>query len=357
MKILFLVEQVGPYHHARFLNLAIKCDLEVIEINSKSHEYDWDTQFNSYNYRRKQVNSFKEIIQCISSFRPNAVVLTGWYNSKYLLTAVFCQISKIIVVGISDSTYIDSVRYVFKEFIKIFLLKNFDIFLVAGSRSKNYLKRLGFSKLIIQPWDVVDNHYFSSWPSDKDLNYFKSINRLPLNYWLIVCRFLPKKNHTGLIEAYSQALKIDHGLPDLIFIGSGELEPEIRDLVSLHLLGNKIHFRGFIQIDELPGYYHCSNGLILPSTSDQWGLVVNEALACDKPVMVSKYCGCTDDLVFSFNGLVFDPNDSQDFIGSLIKFKSIRYKLFHSRELLSHFSIDSFSNSLINALNHLLLKE
>ena len=49
-----------------------------------------------------------------------------------------------------------------------------------------------------------------------------------------------------------------------------------------------------------------------PSTTEQWGLVVNEAMAAGLPVIVSARCGCAPDLVVDGeNGFRFNPEDTR----------------------------------------------
>ena len=52
---------------------------------------------------------------------------------------------------------------------------------------------------------------------------------------------------------------------------------------------------------------------MLPSISEPWGLVVNEALASGLPVLVSRNSGCAEDLVAHSNsGLMFDPYSASE---------------------------------------------
>jgi glycosyltransferase involved in cell wall biosynthesis len=68
---------------------------------------------------------------------------------------------------------------------------------------------------------------------------------------------------------------------------------------------------GFKQYDELPAYYGLAGAFVLGSTEEQWGLVVNEAMAAGLPVLVSRRCGCAPELVRDGeNGFTFDPHDA-----------------------------------------------
>jgi glycosyltransferase involved in cell wall biosynthesis len=67
---------------------------------------------------------------------------------------------------------------------------------------------------------------------------------------------------------------------------------------------------GFRQYEELPAWYGLASAFVHASTTEQWGLVVNEAMASGLPVIVSERCGCAPDLVeHGVNGFTFDPYD------------------------------------------------
>jgi glycosyltransferase involved in cell wall biosynthesis len=56
-------------------------------------------------------------------------------------------------------------------------------------------------------------------------------------------------------------------------------------------------FYGFRQLEENPVFYALAEAFILPSLYEEWGLVVNEAMACSLPVIVSRTAGCAEDLL------------------------------------------------------------
>ena len=57
-----------------------------------------------------------------------------------------------------------------------------------------------------------------------------------------------------------------------------------------------LHILGFQNQTEMPAAYSAADVLVLPSSSETWGLVANEALACGRPIVVSDSCGCAPDL-------------------------------------------------------------
>jgi len=58
-----------------------------------------------------------------------------------------------------------------------------------------------------------------------------------------------------------------------------------------------VFFYGFRQIEENPVFYSLAEAFVLPSLKEEWGLVVNEAMASGLPVIVSRTAGCAEDLL------------------------------------------------------------
>ncbi len=77
-------------------------------------------------------------------------------------------------------------------------------------------------------------------------------------------------------------------------------------------LSEYIHFPGFLKQDQLLPYFAHAGCFVHASIEEQWGLVVNEAMAAGLPVIVSNRCGCFQDLVVEGkNGFGFSPNDTK----------------------------------------------
>ena len=83
-------------------------------------------------------------------------------------------------------------------------------------------------------------------------------------------------------------------------------------------LHSHVHLPGFKQYDELPVYYAFAKAFVHASTTEQWGLVVNEAVASGLPVIVSNRCGCVPELV-NGNGFTFDPFDEHELAERLLR--------------------------------------
>jgi glycosyltransferase involved in cell wall biosynthesis len=230
---------------------------------------------------------------------PVVIVSVGWADRAYQTLLVLAHQRRIPVVLVSDSRQQDEPRNGIKEWLKRQLLRGYSSALVAGQESRAYLAGLGFpTPAILQPWDVVDNAFFAQAAA-------QSFPRQP--HFLCVSRMVVKKNHIALLKAYG-AYQQQGGLWGLKLVGSGPEEPAIRQAMANLPRPDRVELLPFCQLEPLGRLYGEASAFVLASTTDQWGLVVNEAMAAGLPCLVSNACGCAVDLiVHGTTGWRFDP--------------------------------------------------
>ncbi len=118
----------------------------------------------------------------------------------------------------------------------------------------------------------------------------------------------PRKNFTGLIEAY--ALMRDKGLKLVIAGGKGWLYDEIFARVEELGLENKVIFPGFVADEDLPALYNLAELFVFPSLYEGFGLPPLEAMACGTPVVTSDRPSLPE--VVGEAGLMVEATDSQE---------------------------------------------
>ena len=363
--VLFFLRRIGPYHHARFQAASKVLNLVAIETRPQSQEYPWQFEAaGNYTIERFPVSGEIEkgirgstlrvvVGRMFDKYGPDVVVTTGWADPEYHAVVLEASRRTVPRVVISDSRYESEPRKFYKEFLKTIILKSYSSALVAGTISKAYLKRLDFDMTaVFMPWDVVDNSYFSS---------SARVNLLPLSdrYFLCISRFIPEKNISRLIQAFGIYIK-KGGNRKLVLAGSGELEAEIREQIRVETLTDHIDLTGFVQYDKLPKYMAEALCVILPSISDTWGLVVNEAMASGLPVLVSKNCGCAPDLVMEKkNGYIFDPHDTGTMAALMTDMDTMSEEAWRkmgeaSKAIITNWDLDDFANGLLNACSRAL---
>lgn len=294
----FAIQQIGPYHHDRFQALA-KSGLivKVIETRPNDKTYSWHTEFSNREYTTSKFTGNPFAIY--RQLRKKTVYICGWFDWEMILILIYGVLFRCNRVIISDSKWNDAVRTWHKEIIKSFVLKFYHAALVAGRESNSYLKKLGFKKNIFTPWDVV---------APVELVVQQTINQ-----WVFPARLVPKKNHKQFLQLYAKFYFRSSTKPNLLVCGDGILEAELKSLVNDLGINNCVSFLGFVQSQELLPIMSESKLVVLPSVSDQWGLVVNEALDLGVPVLVSSGCGAKELLDDTRNGWVvnFQKKESQ----------------------------------------------
>jgi len=201
--------------------------------------------------------------------------------------------------------------------------------LVGGQRHIEYLVELGMPRdRIFTGYDVVDNDYFARRTLEIRNSKFEIRKQygLPENYFLASARFIEKKNLPTLIRAYAayrQKSEASGNPPwDVVLLGDGPLREALKSQLSTLNLHRHVRLPGFKQYDELPVYYALAKAFVHASTTEQWGLVVNEAIASGLPVIVSNRCGCVPELVQG-NGFTFEPTDEHELVSRLLQMASL----------------------------------
>ena len=127
---------------------------------------------------------------------------------------------------------------------------------------------------------------------------------LPARYFVFVGRLVPEKGVFELLAAYVSLEPEVREQISLVFVGDGPSRTAL-EIEAAACSRGVIKFVGFAHQEQLPAYYALAEMLVLPTYTDTWGLVVNEAMACGLPVILSETAGCAADLVTqNWNGQI-----------------------------------------------------
>ena len=339
---------IGPYHHARLNAAADRLSVTGIEWSAKGYDawgaaatrvrYHKISLFseaaNRYPGNRERREAFRWTLE---QAKPEVVAVNGWNNFGSLIAADCCMRRGIPMVVMSESSRQDEPRIWWKESIKRRIVGLYSAALVGGQRHVEYLVELGMPReRVFTGYDVVDNAYFRQKAEEvrSQRSEVRSKYGLPENYFLASARFIEKKNLSTLIETYaeyrrgseirSQKSEVRNNKApwDLVVLGDGPLKTDFCRLISDLRLNEHVHLPGFEPYDELPVYYALANAFVHASTTEQWGLVVNEAIASGLPVIVSERCGCAPELVQG-NGFTFDPTNEHELTARLLEMASL----------------------------------
>ena len=366
-KIVVLFANYGPYHIARvraFAERAARDGIQVIglELARRETEYGWLAAVDSLPFELRTVvrtqllheisprKVIAGMLSTLSEIDPDALAIAGYWQSAMRAALTWSSNRECRPVLMSETWEGDADRrHWIKEWYKGRIVRKFHSALVGGKPQARYLAKLGMDpSRIFTGYDVVDNSVFH--PSRTGA----LPNPCPRPYFLAINRFIGKKNLPFLIRAYSRYRMTCSSPWDLVLCGDGDLRPSLESMAASLQVVQNIHMPGFLQQDQLLPYFAHAGCFIHASTREQWGLVVNEAMAAGLPILVSNRCGCAEDLlVEGENGFSFDPLDET---GLPILMKRIsegeserRAMGMKSLSRIAGYSLDAFAEGMLQA--------
>ncbi|NET31569.1 MAG: glycosyltransferase [Cyanothece sp. SIO1E1] len=350
MHIVILFHNIGGYHAARLRAAQAACQergwrLTAIQETDSAHEHPWGDLAQEITFPLKTLLSAQAVPNeadrhpqatlaarrlptCLKTLNPDVLAIPGWGYPISRAALRFAKHHRLPAILMSESKWDDTPRTWWKEMVKsLFYTRQFQSALVGGKLHRDYLVRLGFPATSISfGYDIVDNDYFTQQAqsarrhSSAIRQQHKQLPDRP--YFIAVTRFIPRKNVLRLIDAfaqYRQAISQEQAW-DLVICGSGEEEANIRDRIHSYHLEPHIHLPGFQSYQAIPYWFGLASAFIHPAVSEQWGLVVNEALAAGLPALVSNRCGCYPELILEgINGFGFDPENVEQLSYLMVK--------------------------------------
>lgn len=373
---MIVTEIIAPYRIPVFNALAQRreLDLHVVFLSENDptirqwrvytdeieFQYDvlpsWRRRLGKYN-----VLINRGVLSTLNKLRPDAVLCGGYNYLTSWQAAYWARFHRVPLLLWSESTALDKRRgHRPVEFLKAQFLRLCRSFVVPGRSSLKYLKGFGISDhLIFTAPNAVDVTLFSKPAKQARRNEFKVRARrsLPSRYFLFVGRLVKAKGVFELLETYAQ---LDTEIRDkvgLVFVGDGADRPALMKRAA-RIAPGTIQFPGFIQREGLSDFYALADALIFPTHSDTWGLVVNEAMSCGLPVIVTGVAGCAADLVQDgWNGVVVAPQDCAALASAMTRLASdsvLRTKMgSRSRERIETYSPQAWAEGLVNAVESL----
>lgn len=258
------------------------------------------------------------VVRELAEFKPEVVYVHG-YTLPYLrATMRWAKRSGVPVLMTTDSELRHPrpwhVRLA-KRFALPPVLRNVDLFLTVGDENERYYQHYGVGKDRFHrvPFSI-DSAYYDKILAEKS-QYRETLRRqlaIPPDATAIltVGKMIPRKEHAGLIRAFSAALKQAHAPAVLLIAGDGPLRPQLEELAKP--LGSAVRLLGFIGVQDLPKYYSAADVYVHPSSHDPHPLAISEALYCGLPVVVSDRIGSTgptDDVRVGVNGWEYRNGD------------------------------------------------
>ncbi len=413
MKVLIAFLHYGPYHRARLAaareaGLAEGVTVTGLEMARSQGEYAWTCEEKDELLCENEDIPLENVAAALWStllgpalnrVAPDLCAIAGYSHPAMLSLIALCAERGIPWILMSESQEIDEVRKPSREWMKSRIISLASSALAGGKPHLDYLAKLGLPASECEVgYDVIDNAYFAS-----ESAKWRQSESPPPPYFLASARFIPKKNLFRLLEAYADYARLKtsqkseirnpqseiHNSWPLCLLGDGDLKSALLthaadlgltvierapwELQASNLKPETSNLKpetasapptvflpGFRQIAELPRFYAHAGTFVHASTTEQWGLVVNEAMACELPVLVSDRCGCAPDLVVEGeNGWTFDPTDLEGLAALMTKVAALpeadRAALGAASErLIADWGPERFASGLLSAARRAL---
>ncbi|MFP4464935.1 MAG: glycosyltransferase [Alphaproteobacteria bacterium] len=287
-----------------------------------------DTSYHTYPYKLLFKGSIDEIgfakrfcTITRHTWRSDAdlFVLTGYEKPETWAQILLIKLKRKKLILFCDSTINDQPQNKIKAIAKKIIFGMADGIFGYGERAKEYALSFG-----VKPENWHQRCQAAALPSDYDPHKalqlrskkISELNNSPR--YLYVGRLSPEKNLLRLLEAFS-IVKNQNPSSELVIIGGGHHLEELKQKATELGLNPDNIFKGSKSRQDLYDEYAKASCSVLPSTSEPWGLVVNEVLHYGCPVVVSNLCGCVPELVIEGKtGFVHDPYNVQDLADKML---------------------------------------
>jgi glycosyltransferase involved in cell wall biosynthesis len=258
------------------------------------------------------------LLDRVMSWQPDVVHINGWAWLSHLQLLHALKRRGVPTLFFGDSHLLDGKTNGPRWWIKSAVLRKIyswpSACLYAGSANRAYFETFGVPPQRLYPCPhAIDAGRFAApaAPLEEEAAHWRSELGIAAGRKVLLYagKFERKKRPTELMRAFAR-------LPDpslvLVMVGSGELQPEIDAIAA----ADPARFRvlPFQNQSRMPIVYRLGDIFVLPSGfGESWGLAVNEALACGRPVMVSDRVGCAADVVDATCGRIFRSEDWSEF--------------------------------------------
>jgi glycosyltransferase involved in cell wall biosynthesis len=264
----------------------------------------------------------EEIVRCR---KYDAILVNGWHYKSAWQAIWACWKSKVKVMVRGDS-HLHTQRGLTKRAVKSLsyrrFIPRFDACLAAGRWSREYFLHYGArpDRIFLVP-HAIDNERFQNETQRLEPRRFelRKAENLDENaaVFMFAGKFISKKRPMDFIGGIERSARINPRLQGLM-VGDGPLRARCEDFVRERKI--PIRFAGFLNQSQITRAYVASDALVLPSDGGEtWGLVVNEAMACARPCVVSDRVGCGPDLVTQATGAVFPLGDQNALANSMVQ--------------------------------------
>ena len=370
-RLALLINFIPPYRVPLFKSLQARVsDLKIFVSTGMEPGRPWTPEWDGLNVRTQRnltlhrtgyhPRKFAESLHIhipydtlggLRQYRPDVLISgeLGFRTLQAMLYRNMNPLSRIIIWG-TLSEHTEQGRGKLRERLRNYLVPRADAIIVNGNSGERYIRRFGVDeKRIFRVPQAVVGAAFSSAGrqvrskyADRLLYVGQLIERKGLEPFLMTLSGWANAHPTRTIE--------------VCLVGDGPVRAKLQALTLSSNL--QLHFVGNVPYAELPRLYARASVLVFPTLADEWGLVVNEAMAAGLPVLGSLYSQAVEDLILdNVTGWTFYPDQVPQM------YKAINRALTTPREVMNqmraacqrhieHLTPDSAAEGIMQAIRY-----
>ena len=372
MRVALLTEIISPYRIPVFNHLAKLpgIDLTVLFSSETEAHRKWENLKDGIEFkyevlpgmalhRTKHLSLFFNpgIISTLRRGKYDTIICGGYHQPPNWFALVYAKINRKRILLWSESNRQDErTRNFAKDVFKKLIIPAFDAYIVPGTPQSEYLNDFSIptSNIWVAP-NAVDVEFFMTaserYRAEKE--QIKQKLGISGTVVLYVGRLIDSKGVEDLLSAF-ETISQNRDVV-LVLVGNGP--DEERYQMIAHERNIRACFVGFQQQTDLPMYYAIADLFVFPTHSDPWGLVLNEALSCGLPVVVSAAAGAAADLVKpDWNGYRYALGDMEALTKSMEELLDAPLKRqamgMHSQQLVLEFTPEKCAMGIANAIQN-----
>lgn len=271
---------------------------------------------------------------------PDVVLIYGYNFLTSLRALSWCRRRRVPAMMIADSelkTLRSAGTKLIKRMLLPALLKQFTAFLTVGDCNEEYYEHYGVEheRMFRSPFTIDESTYLSA-RQDKQRLRAEVRSRLSIPeeevLALTVGKLSVRKRPADVIDAARRLKSMALPVPvSFLLAGDGEEMERLKAVVRAE--GLPVRMAGFINVDELPGFYSAADIIVHPSEQDPHPLVMSEAACIGLPLVISDRVGAagkSDIARLGENAVVFPCGDAQalaDNVASLVSDAEVRARM------------------------------
>lgn len=313
LTVLYLSDAGARMYRDADMSTALKWDLELL--TGYRHLFLRNLVRDSNRGWTRHINP-SIVLALLRGQYEMVIFMLGWGSISALLGIVTCRLAGISFFLYGDSSFPPpevTMRQRLRARMLRLLFRNTSGFMVSGALNADYYRHYGADpdRFFLLPW-AVDNDRFAEAsrfaPGERASMRQRLGIRDDQTVFVFSAKLVERKDPMTLLRAYEQLPGRDRAA--VLFLGDGVLRQPLETFAREHGLADA-HFAGFVNQSELPKHYGMSDVFVLPSTYEPRGAVINEAMACGLPVIVTDRCGSIGDIVLDGeNAFIYPAGDA-----------------------------------------------